>query len=248
MNFRFLRLLSVGLALAAASRATAQPAASTPSTPPAGGATQAFPLESYADLGFVFGENGKFSRLGWTEAQFEAFLGGLRDSYHGTAHGFDARAQTLHEEIGRRLKLIAQAEKEQLKHYFKDPAKLAQYMKDACKAFNLELSDSGLGYAVRAQSGSVRPEPGDSVVISCRVRASDSKTELPQLSLDHQTVRVADLLPGPAEGVQMMTAGSTVMLIVPPDLSYGDGVWPEGVDAGAPLFYLITLEKVIPGS
>lgn len=245
MTARIFRLSPVLLALLVSPGATAQPAAPAPSA--AGGAAT-FPLETYADLGFVFGDNGKFSRLGWTEAQFEAFVSGLRDSFHGKSHEFGAQARALHEEIGGRLKRLEQEEAQRAKDFFKDPARLAQYMKDASKAFNLEISDSGLAYAVRSQNGSVRPEPGDSVVISCRVRASDSTTDLPQLSLDHQSVKVADLLPGPAEGVQMMTVGSTVILIVPPDLSFGNGPWPAGVDVGTPLFYLITLEKVIPGS
>jgi FKBP-type peptidyl-prolyl cis-trans isomerase len=247
MPARIFRLFSVLLALTVSLGATAQPAAPAPAA--AGAAAAAtFPLETYADLGFVFGDNGKFSRLGWTEAQFEAFVGGLRDSFHGKPHEFGAQARALHEEVAGRLKRLEQEEAQQAKNFFKDPARLAQYMKDACKAFNLELSDSGLAYAVRSQNGSVRPEPGDSVVISCRVRASDGTTDLPQLSVDHQTVKVADLPPGPAEGVQMITVGSTVIMIVPPDLSYGNGPWPAGVDEGTPLFFLITLEKVIPGS
>jgi len=239
MNPRLACFLPLLLVLAAPTRAGAQAAAVPP--PPA------FPLETYADLGFVFGDNGKFARLGWTDAQFEAFVNGLRDSFHGKARGFDARTQALHDEVGRRLQQAAQDEVQQRRNYFQDPAKLAQFMKDACKAFNLELADSGLAYAIRSRAGSVRPEPGDTVVISCRVRASDSKTELPQLSLDHKSVKVSELLPGLAEGVQMLTVGSVLMLIVPPDLSYGSGPWPEGVDAGTPLFYLITLEQVVPG-
>ena len=249
MNPRFLRLVPVLLALAAVSRAPAQPAPSpAPPLLPASGAAPAFPLETYADLGFVFGDNGKFGRLGWTDAQFEAFVTGLRDSFHGKAHNVDARVQALHVEVGRHLESAAREEAQRNRDFFKDPAKLAQYMKDACKAYGLELSDSGLAFAVRSQSGSVRPEPTDSVVISSRVRAADGKTDLPQLSFDHQTVKITDLLPGPAEGVQMMTVGSTVMLVVPPALSFGDGAWPEGVAPGTPLFFLITLEKVIPGS
>lgn len=248
MNPRFPRLLSGLLVLAAFTRGTAQPAPPPPPLLPSLGAAPAFPLETYADLGFVFGDNGKFGQLGWTAEQFEAFVNGLRDSFHGKAHHVDTRVQALHAEVGRRLEQVAREAREQTRNFFKDPAKLRQYMKEACKAYNMELSDSGLGFAVRAQSGSVRPEPGDTVVISCRVRAADGKTEFPQLSLDHHSVKIADLLPGPAEGVQMLTVGSTAMLIVPPALSYGDGAWPEGVAPGMPLFYLISLEQVVPGS
>ena len=215
------------------------PAAATP--PPA------FPLETYADLGSSFGENNQFSRLGWTEEQFESFLSGLRDSFHGKAHSFDSRAQALRDESNHRLQQLALAEQQKRREFFKNPAGLAQFMKDSVKAYKMELSDSGLAYLVRAQNGNVRPKPGDTVVISYRVRAADGRTELPQLSADHKSVKIADMLPGVAEGVQMLTVGSAIMLIVPPDLSYGKGPWPEGVDV-APLFYMITLEAVVPGS
>ena len=238
MNSRVVRFFPLLLALATLARAADQPA---PPSPPA------FPLETYADLGFSFGENGKFSRLGWTEEQFESFVSGLRDSFHGKAHGLDPRAQALRDEIGRRLQQVAQEQQQKRKEFFKDPARLEKFMKDSVKAYKMELSESGLAYLVRVQNGNVRPKPGDTVVISCQVRAADGRTEIPQLSLDHKSVKIADLLPGVAEGVRLLTVGSAIMLIVPPDLSYGKGPWPEGVDA-APLFYMITLDQVVPGS
>ena len=238
MKSRVVRLFPLLLTLAALARAEDPPAAPPPPV---------FPLEAYADLGSFFGENGKFSRLDWTEEQFESFVSGMRDSFHGKAHAFDARTQALRDEITRRLQQVAQAEQQKRKEFFKNPAGLAQFMRDSVKAYKMELSDSGLAYLVRAPGGNIRPEPGDTVVISCRVRAADGRTELPQLSLDRKSVKIADMLPGVAEGVQMLTVGGAIMLIVPPDLSYGKGPWPDGVDV-APLFYMITLEQVIPGS
>src|SRR4051812_2791594 len=113
MNSRAARFFPLMLALAALARAADQP---TP--PPA----PAFPLETYADLGSSFGENNRFSRLGWTDEQFESFVSGLRDSFHGKAHSFDSRAQALHDESNRRLQQVAEAEQQKRKEFFKDPA------------------------------------------------------------------------------------------------------------------------------
>src|SRR5262245_6976795 len=65
-----------------------------------------FPPEAYADVGFMFGDNGKFDKLGWTEAQFESFLSGLRDAYRGKPHGFGPAAQALNASISRRLEQV----------------------------------------------------------------------------------------------------------------------------------------------
>ena len=41
---------------------------------PGSEAPAALPLEAYADVGFLFGDSGKFGKLGWTEVQFDIVL------------------------------------------------------------------------------------------------------------------------------------------------------------------------------
>lgn len=246
MSSRFFRLPFVALALAA-SFAHAQPTQPSVSLP---GAASSFTPETYSGLGYVFGETSKFRRLGWTEAQFEAFVIGLRDSFQGKARQADPRVQALHEEMNRRVQQMAQADAQLAAQaaagFFKDPANLAKYMKDTSAALKLEMADSGYAFAVRGQSGSAKPKLSDTVVITRRVRGPDGRTELPQISTEHEQIKVADLPPALKETVQKMTIGSTAMLLVPPALTYGDGPWPAGVIAGAPLFYALTLEKIVP--
>ncbi len=235
----FFRLLAVLLAGAFVVRAD---------EPTAGGTASPIPLAAYADLGSIFSENRKLAALGWTEEQFEAFLTGMRDSFHGHPHPIGASSQALVEDVGRHLQRIAQDEARAMREYFNDPAKLESYMKDACKAYHLERSDSGLAYLIMSQTAGTRPEPGDSVVISCSAQSADGKTELPQLGCNKKKCRIADLTPGLAETVQMMTKNSNAMVVLPPALSYGTGEWPPGVDRGMPLVFILTLEEIIPGS
>ena len=239
MNSRLFRLISLLLLLAGPARAA---------NPPAAGAPREFPLGAYADMGFVFGDNGKISKLGWTPEQFEAFIAGLRESYQSKAHVFDPTSQALTEEISRRLQQIAKDESQAFNHYLKDPARLEAYMKEVCRRMHLDRSDSGLAYGVQGLSSTARPEPGDSVVVTWTVRAADVKSDIELLNVTKAKFKVAQLLPGLAEGVQMMTAGSAAMLILPPDLSYGSGEWPPGVEKGTPLVYMVKLEQIIPGS
>ena len=80
-------------------------------------------------------------------------------------------------------------------------------------------------------------------MLSYTVLAADG-SKLPRLEADHVRVKVSDLLPGLREGVQMMTIGSQVLLLLPPALSFGDGPWPEGVAPGMPLAFNATLHDV----
>ena len=242
MSSRFFRLPFVALALAA-SLAHAQPAQPSVSLP---GAPSSFTTENFAGLGYAFGETSKFRRLGWTEAQFEAFVAGLRDSFQGKAHQPDPRVQALHEEMNRRVQQMVQNDALEAAGVFKNPANLAKYMKETSAALKMEMSPSGFAYTIRAQSSSPKPKLGDTVVITRRARGPDGKTELPQLFSEHEQVKVADLPPALKEVLQMMTIGSSAMLVVPPALSYGDGTWPAGVTPGTPLFYVVTLEKIVP--
>jgi FKBP-type peptidyl-prolyl cis-trans isomerase len=56
--------------------------------------------------------------------------------------------------------------------------------------------------------------------------------------------RLDDLIPGLREGLQMMVVGSQALFLVPADLTFGRGPWPEGVAPGTPLIYRIELEDV----
>ncbi|MES1168801.1 MAG: FKBP-type peptidyl-prolyl cis-trans isomerase [Oleiharenicola lentus] len=93
--------------------------------------------------------------------------------------------------------------------------------------------------------GGIRPSPEDTIVVSFNISSFDGQTDYPQLSQKKIRVHVKDLLPGLAEGVQMMTTQSKGMLIVPPALSYGDSQWPDPLDRGTPLIFTVELHEII---
>ncbi|MES1167595.1 MAG: FKBP-type peptidyl-prolyl cis-trans isomerase, partial [Oleiharenicola lentus] len=149
------------------------------------------------------------------------------------------------EEIGRRLQALAAAEDRVRLERFTGPGEIEGYMKEMTKRFKLQRSDSGLAYGIMARGATLRPGPDDTVVISCNAVAADTKTELPSLSLQQQRRKVADLLPGLAEGIQMMSKDASALLILPPDLSYGEGEWPAGIPRGAPLIFTVVVHDII---
>ena len=108
----------------------------------------------------------------------------------------------------------------------------------------MERSDSGLCYGIKAGYGA-RPAPEDTVVISYKVTLADTTTDVPSLAANRLKARVADLLPGLAEALQMMTVDSAAMLVLPPDLSFGAGEWPAGTERGTPLLFTVKLHEVI---
>lgn len=209
-------------------------------------ATPSAPLEAYAAVGSSIVDDNRLGRLGWTEAQVEAFLTGVRAAFRGEGRPVDAAAQALLNEIGRRMQEMEQAELRVRfgAEAFARPGHLQNYLKEICKQYQLERSDSGLCYGIKAGYGP-RPGPGDSVVISYKVTLADATTEVPALAVNRQKVRVADLMPGLAEALQMMTVDSAAMLVLPPDISFGAGEWPAGTERGTPLLFTVKLHEVI---
>jgi FKBP-type peptidyl-prolyl cis-trans isomerase len=205
---------------------------------------QVFPLYAYRAFGSSLGQSVRFSDLGWTQAQFNAFLEGIRASYQGKPFPMDEQAQRLAAEANR--KIVEAAAREGQKAASMDPKeRLQKYMKDMAKRLNLQISQSGLGYSVEAGGNGVRPRPGDTIVFTCKATGSDGVTAIPQLSTDRIRVKLEGMLPGLMEGLQMMTGGTQAVFVIPPELSFGTGSWPEGVPIGSPLVYWITLHEVI---
>lgn len=208
----------------------------------AAGPSSGYSKETYASLGSSFAQNSKLAQLGWTDAQMDAFIEGLRATFHGRPLPFTAEAAQLQEAVGQRVQELIASES---RAFFTDPARLEMYMKERVKQYRLQRSDSGLAFGLMAQRGGSRPGPEDTVVISLTAVAADAQTEIPGLKIENRRMHVSDLLPGLAEGVQMMAAGSTGMFVVPPALSYGDGAWPDGVERGTPIIFTVKLHEVV---
>ncbi len=203
-----------------------------------------YPPEAYAAVGSDFARVTRLSQLGWNEEQFNAFLDGLRATFRGQPYKLDARAQQLQVEIAKRLNELAeQAMAARLD--FSQPGRVQAYMKEMSKQYGLQISDSGLGFVIMPGGTGFRPGPDDTVVFSCEVTCADERTSLPQLTQKELRCKVSDLLPGLVEGLQLLTPKGRGLFVLPPDLSYGTGKWPDGVSPGQPLIYTVTLHEVV---
>jgi FKBP-type peptidyl-prolyl cis-trans isomerase len=228
------------LTVAAPTAAEATPAPGSPAP-----AAAAHPLTAFAAAGSSFADSIRLGELGWSEEQFAAFIEGMKATYHGRGYPLDDAARSLQAETMQRLGEIQAHSKQQAVAEFSRPGRLKQYMKDICKRFGLQLSDSGLAYSIQPGRPGVRPGPNDTVVVSCVALAADGSTRIPQLSFERVRMKMPGLLPGFVEGFQMMTVDGKALFVLPPALSFGEADWPEGIDRGTPLIFQITLHEVI---
>jgi FKBP-type peptidyl-prolyl cis-trans isomerase len=232
--------LSAFLAAALAAAASAQPPAD-PAPPPA--AAAGGPLSTYKAMGSAFAVGAHLEALGWTDAQVAAFMEGIRAAFAGQPYPMDDAARRALAGVAAQVRAAtASASARGLS----DPARLAQYVKETCRRLGLDQAASGLCYSISSAGKGARPGPDDAVVISCDARAPDGQTKLAALSSPKFRVRVADLLPGLREGVQMMAVGGEGVFLLPPALSFGKGPWPKDVGSGEPILFSVRLLEVVP--
>jgi FKBP-type peptidyl-prolyl cis-trans isomerase FkpA len=230
--------VALALALAGALRADQVPTADA--TAPE--AAPAYPPSAFSGLGSSFALSNHLPELNWSDEQVAAFIGGLKAAFAGKPYPFDDNARNLSFEMGKRVRQI---EAQARMRMFSVPGNLEKYLQSTGRRLKLDVSDSGLWFSIRTVGKGDRPGPADTVVISCVALAADLKSKLTELSAAHYKVKVAELLPGLREGVQMMAVGSDGTFLVAPKLSFGDGAWPSSVEKGAPILFQVTLENVV---
>jgi FKBP-type peptidyl-prolyl cis-trans isomerase FkpA/FKBP-type peptidyl-prolyl cis-trans isomerase FklB len=203
-----------------------------------------FKLSAYEAFGSAMGQSGHFTEIGWSGAQFDSLIEGMRSVFLGKPHVVDDAGRQLAAETGRRITAVVSGAADAQEEF--DSGKLVAYMQDVGKRLQLQMSSSGLGYTITPGPGAAKPAAGDTVVISCAAFAFDGSTKLPQLSSDRIRSRIPDMLPGFREGILLMSVGSHATFVFPPALSFGRGQWPDGVIHGSPIIFDVTLREIIP--
>jgi|CZKI01.1.fsa_nt_gi FKBP-type peptidyl-prolyl cis-trans isomerase len=252
-KIRFIWGLMPAFALAAAGAQPPQNAgnfdpaveAVQPSSSLSANATQAFPLTTFSAFGTSLAQTGHFAELGWSEEQFNAFLDGMRAAFQGKGYPMDPAAQRFAFEMSRRIGDVVAREKRQAVVWIPNQkGQAGKYFKEMQKRLSLQVADSGLGYNVQPGQNGIRPRPGDTIVLTCHATAANGVTKLAQLSCERLQIKMEGMLPGLMEGLRMMTVGSQAVFVLPPNLTFSDGQWPEGVERDSPLVYWVTLHNV----
>ncbi len=215
--------------------ATPTPAPATPAKSAAADPVYPRELRAYAALGTFLAENNHIPSLQWTQDQFDAFQAGVRSSFGGRGYAVDEDAVALRDQISAKVQAMTQASAV-------DP--IDDYFATLREKEGVKRLESGLHYRITEEGHGETPQPDSSVVLSYTARLPDGKT-LPVLSRPRVRSAVADLLPGIAEGVQLLPPGGKALLYLPPSLSFREGPWPQGVPSGAPLIFFIELHEVV---
>ena len=225
------RLASLALALLAAAFASARAAEPLVSADDEASA--------YAAFGAIVARGTRLAELNLSDAQFAAFVTGLRSIHDGGAlPPLDpAAAETLEALRLRIAQLPAPAAPGR-------DERLAQYLHSARQGLQMRETDSGLLYRIDHAGGGPRPRASDVVVINLVARTPDLTTEITQLSRHNLRTKVSDLLPGLAEGALMLTLGARALFILPPNLSFGADAWPVGLEPGMPLVFEVELVEI----
>jgi len=233
---------AISLAANAALLAWAWSLSRTPPVPPPQAALpapeakgRAKPKGPYAALGSYMAENNRVPDLGWNEEQFAEFLEGFRASYEGRGLPLDEDAKKLRDEISERVQqMMAKEQPDPVEDYFR-------MLRDN---EGVAKTESGLHYRITNEGTGPRATAGDTVVISIAARQPDG-VQLPALGRERVKIAVRDLLPGLAEGVQLMQVGTKALLYVSPALSFPPQDWPAGVPGGMPLVFFVELHEIV---
>lgn len=192
---------------------------------------------AYAAFGEFIGQTAKLEALGLTDEQFAAFVAGLRRASQRRAlANLDPEAERVLEEIRRRVVEAPAAE---------DP-EMRRYLNSVRSGMAMQETESGLLFLTVKPGSGPRARPDDTVVVSILAKAPDGRTDLPQLTRREVRLKVRELLPGLAEGVQLMGLNGTMAFVLRPELSFRDGKWPEGLQPGMPLIFQVELKEIEP--
>jgi FKBP-type peptidyl-prolyl cis-trans isomerase FkpA/FKBP-type peptidyl-prolyl cis-trans isomerase FklB len=193
-------------------------------------------LAPYAALGSYMAENNRIPDLKWKADQFAAFQEGFRASYEGRGLPLDEAATKLRDEINRRVQTMVEAEQ---------PDPVRDYFRFLREKEGVKETPSGLHYRITEEGAGVSPKAADTVVISYAAGLPDGKS-VPALSRSRVKVIVQNLLPGLAEGVQLLKVGGKGLIYVPPKLAFKEADWPPQLPREAPLVFFVELHDIVP--
>lgn len=193
-------------------------------------------LAPYAALGSYMAENNRIPDLKWKAEQFAAFQEGFRASYEGRGLPLDEAAAKLRDEISARVQAMVEAEQ---------PDPVRDYFRFLREKEGVKEAPSGLHYRITEEGTGALPKAADTVVISYAAGLPDGKS-VPALSRSRVKVVVQNLLPGLAEGVQLLKVGGKGLIYVPPKLAFKEADWPPQLPREAPLVFFVELHDIVP--
>lgn len=114
---------------------------------------------------------------------------------------------------------------------------------DAPKEFS--TTESGLQYRVLRKGVGRQPKPADRVEVDYSGWLDDGTVfDSSYERADPAIFTLAVLIPGWAEGIQLVSEGGMIELVVPPELGYGSAGQPPRIPPDATLHFKVELHAI----
>lgn len=210
---------------------------------PSGGDGGEVTLESAQERG-SYAQGVQLGRQG-SELPFDvdAFVAGIRDGLAGESRLSD---EEMEEAMAGFRELVSEAVDAEAAD---NRVAGETFLEENLQRDQVEATESGLQYEVIEQGDGPRPGPDDVVRVHYRGTTIDGEVfDESYARGEPATFPVGQVIPGWAEGVQLMSVGSKYKFYVPADLAYGDTPPPGApFGAGATLIFEVELLEIVEG-
>ncbi len=111
---------------------------------------------------------------------------------------------------------------------------------------NIYVTDSGLQYEIIESSDGVSPGPGDTVEVHYVGKTFEGRTfDSSRARGEPAAFPLDGIVPGLAEGIQLMNAGEKYVFYLPPELGYGERGIGEVIEPNTALIFEIELLGIV---
>jgi FKBP-type peptidyl-prolyl cis-trans isomerase len=233
-KFRGVSILALASAVGAASTFAQQPEA-------AGTDTDA----AMRAMGYAMASQLRLN-IGFSETELEQIFSGMRAAAADLPPPDDFQnaiglAQQIYGQRMQAQQAIEQAQQQEQAAANKAAAET--FFADLAAEEGIVVTESGLHYRIVEEGDGPTPGPNDSVVANYRGRLIDDR-EFD--SGEGASFQVSRVVPGFAEGLQLVSKGGKIELYIPSDLGYGDSPRPGGIiEPGSTLIFEVELLDVM---
>ncbi len=233
------------LGISPASRAQNE---NSPPAQPAAPESQPATAANYTDeqiaeqLGWFLGRQSGLIELGFSEAEIEAVVKGLRAAAAGdeSPQDFEAIRPAFEAFMQRKQSGYMSKMREQ------GTSEGAAFMAEMTKKNGVVVLPSGLAYEIEQQGSGPTPKPEDTVRVHYTGKlvngtVFDSSVERGE----PMDIKLNEVIPGWTEGLQKISKGGKIKLYVPPQLAYGEN-GNQGIPPASTLVFDVELLDVNP--
>jgi len=169
----------------------------------------------------------------------DEFLRGMRDAIHERKTRFDIEeARQIIESNFNELTREQNAEARQREITF---------LAENARKPNVQMTPSGLQYEIMIPAEGPKPSPSDMVQVHYELRLTDGRIVDNSYEYGEPlTLGLSDVIPGWAEGLQLMSVGSKYRFFIPSEQGYGEAA-NGPIPAYSTLIFIVDLIGITPG-